>query len=162
MKSTLRLFVRYVVIAFVVVIGYRLADVFVDLPWEGCETELCCSDCDQLDVVRVIDGDTFVSKDGRVRLYGMDTPELGERCADEATRLMVDLAGDTVRVESGPRRKDPYERDLYYVYTYGGDSIDETLVRKGLALAWTRDGQHRDFLVDLEATARERGVGCLW
>lgn len=162
MKAMLRLMVASVAIAFLVAVGIRVADVFVELPWEGCETEMCCPDCDELEVVRVIDGDTFVSNVGRIRLFGMDTPEVGERCAREATDLMRDLAGDTVRVEPGPRRQDPYDRYLYYVYTNGGESIDETLVRRGLARAWTRDGQHRNFLVSVESDARDRGVGCLW
>ena len=51
---------------------------------------------------------------------------------------------------------------MYYVYTDAGDSIDETLVAEGLAVAWTRDGQHRGLLVDVEQRAREHGVGCLW
>ena len=41
-------------------------------------------------------------------------------------------------------------------------SIDELLVREGYARAWTRDGQHRETLMDLERDARENGVGCLW
>ena len=51
---------------------------------------------------------------------------------------------------------------LYYVYTDQGESIDEMLVREGLAEAWTRDGQHRDVLVAAEKGARRDGRGCLW
>ena len=51
---------------------------------------------------------------------------------------------------------------MYYVFTEGGNSIDEILVREGLALAWTRDGQHRDHLIGLEQTARRTAAGCLW
>ena len=69
-----------------------------------------------------------------------------------------------MRVELGPRTEDPFGRLLYYLYLYtdGGDSIDETLVAEGLAVAWTRDGQHRDYLVSVEQEARRDGVGCLW
>jgi endonuclease YncB( thermonuclease family) len=42
------------------------------------------------------------------------------------------------------------------------ESIDEMLVRGGPALAWTRDGQHRDILVAAENGARRDGFGCLW
>jgi len=52
-----------------------------------------------------------------------------------------------------PRTSDRYGRLLYYVYTRDGDSIDEILVSEGLAIAWTRDGQHRDLLVGLEREA---------
>ena len=43
-----------------------------------------------------------------------------------------------------------------------GESIDEMLVREGLAEAWTRDGQHRDILVAAEEGARRDRFGCLW
>ena len=126
------------------------------------ETTLRCDDCPALPVERVIDGDTLDTSAGRVRLFGVDTPEWGERCFNRATRALEELAGGTVRVEVGPRLRDPNGRLLYYVYTEAGNSVDETLIREGLALAWTRDGQHRNFLYELEADARAAGTGCLW
>ena len=128
----------------------------------GCETDLCCRHCDTLVVLQTIDGDTFDTKLGRVRLYGADTPEAGEPCFRQATKRLVELARTTVRVESGPRTHDPYGRLLFYVYTEDGDSIDETLVGEGLALAWKQDGQHVDRLVGQEMDARRQGTGCLW
>ena len=65
-------------------------------------------------------------------------------------------------MELGLRSEDRFGRLLYYVYTDAGDSIDETLVAEGLAVAWTRNGQHRDYLVSVEQDARRDGVGCLW
>ena len=128
----------------------------------GCSTTLCCEDCQSLQVTRVIDGDTFDIPDGRVRLYGVDTPERNERCYQQAANRLSNLAGSLVRVEPGERSADPNGRLLYYVYTEEGESIDEKLVRDGLALAWSRDGQHRDLLVELEAKARRNQTGCLW
>jgi len=125
-------------------------------------TDLKCPDCSKLPVSSVIDGDTFESPAGTVRLFGVDTPERGERCFRQATGGLRQLAGGTVRVESGPRARDPGGRLLYYIYTVRGNSIDEILVREGLARAWTRDGQHRDALVRLERGARRSGSGCLW
>ena len=125
-------------------------------------TGLRCPGCSTLKVSRIIDGDTFESTAGKVRLFGVDTPERGERCFRQATNGLRDLAGSTVRVESGPRARDPGGRLLYYIYTMQGNSIDEILVREGLALAWARDGQHRDALVRLERGARTSGSGCLW
>lgn len=65
-------------------------------------------------------------------------------------------------VETGPRDTDRYGRLLYYVYTADGASIDATLVREGLARAWTRDGQHRKALIQMERDAQGSGAGCLW
>jgi len=92
----------------------------------------------------------------------LDTPEVGERCFSEATERLRELAGARVRVEPGPRSTDPFGRSLAYLYTESGVSIDEALVREGLAVAWRRDGQHRNYPVNLEAEVRENGVGCLW
>ena len=107
-------------------------------------TTPCCETCENIPVTRVIDGDTFVSGPFRVRLFGVDTPEVGERCWTLLLGLRS-LAGDNVRVEAGPRTEDSFGRLLDYVYTDAGDSIDETLVSEGLAVAWTRDGQDREF-----------------
>ena len=123
------------------------------------ETPLRCSDCPEVQVVRVIDGDTLDSTRGRVRLFGVDTPERGQRCASEATDRFQELAGNIVRLEDGPRATDSFDRLLAYVYTQDGLSIDETLIREGLATAWTRDGQHRDYLVGLERGSSAGGCG---
>ena len=128
---------------------------------QECRTVLCCEECPALRVSRVIDGDTFDSSAGRVRLFGVDTPERNERCYTEASRRLSRLAGTEVRVEAGPRTGDG-NRLLFYVYTKNGESIEERLVQEGLAQAWTRDGQHRDFLVGLEQSTRLSGTGCLW
>jgi micrococcal nuclease len=66
-----------------------------------------------------------------------------------------------VRVEFGPLQGDQYGRILYYVYDMDGESIDEMLVREGLALAWLEDGQHQNVLIAAEGRAKENGRGCL-
>ena len=73
-----------------------------------------------------------------------------------------ELAGKTIRVETGPRLEDRFGRLLRYVYTVDGLSIDVLMIGAGLAEASTRDGQHRDTLVWLEEGARQHAVGCLW
>ena len=133
----------------------------------GCGTTICCADCESAAVARIIDGDTLVinrgfSPDQRVRLYGVDTPEVGEECFAEATDRLSQLAKAGVRLQPGPRSEDNYKRKLFYLYTRSGESIDELLVREGLGRAWTRDGQHRDALVRMESQAQSEGAGCLW
>lgn len=137
--------------------------VLVRQDWGNVQSsDLRCPDCESIPVTRIIDGDTFVSGETRIRLYGMDTPEIGERCVDEATDRLKDLAGSTVRVEQGPRTTDQYGRTLAYLYTKSGVSIDEALVKEGLAVAWRRDGQHRAHLIEPESEAKRQGTGCLW
>ena len=49
---------------------------------------------------------------------------------------------------------------LAYVYTESAESIAEKLIQQGLGRAWTRDGQHRDLLVELEREAHKDGNRC--
>ena len=118
-------------------------------------------------VVRVIDGDTLVAQlEGEkhsIRLFGLDAPEAGERCAAEATARLQRLipTGATLLLHPGPRNSHG-DRLLRYAFLEDGRSLDATLVAEGLALAWRRDGQLRDAIVALEETAREGRTGCLW
>jgi micrococcal nuclease len=126
------------------------------------QTIITCLDCQLVEVTRVIDGDTIDTSIGRVRFYGVDTPERGETCFSEATEATESFAGSQVRLEDGPRLTDSFARRLAYVYGASGNSIDVQLVAGGYARAWTQDGQHRDVLVGLEKSARENEAGCLW
>jgi micrococcal nuclease len=126
------------------------------------QTVITCPDCLLVDVTGIVDGDTIDTSVGRVRFYGIDTPERGESCFSEATAATERLAGSHVRLEDGPRLTDTFDRRLAYVYDASGNSIDVQLVAGGYARAWTQDGQHRDVLVGLEQSARENGAGCLW
>ena len=80
---------------------------------------------EEAQVVRVIDGDTLevliAGTKHRVRLFGVDTPERGERCYEAATERTRHLSGDMVRIESGPRSEDRYGRLLFYLYTRSTD-----------------------------------------
>ncbi|MDA1128794.1 MAG: thermonuclease family protein [Chloroflexi bacterium] len=126
------------------------------------KTNISCEDCFEVQVIRVIDGGTLDTSRGVVRLYGVDTPEGGQPCASESTKRLRELAGDTIRLEVGTRTIDQYGRMLAYVYSQDGISIDEVLIREGMTEAWTRDGQHRDYLVGLEQDAKRQEAGCLW
>ncbi len=113
-------------------------------------------------VLRVVDGDTIDTSSGRVRFFGVDTPERGDACFSEATDFTRMLVGSQVRLEDGPRLEDSFGRRLAYVYDPSGNSIDVQLVAGGFARAWARDGQHRDVLVGLEQSAKSNQAGCLW
>ncbi len=121
---------------------------------------------EQATVEKVIDGDTIdVLIDGkqqRVRYYGIDAPEEGEKCYQEATERNRELVGTTVRLEADARNEDEYGRLLRYVFTNDGASVDAALVSEGLAEAWRDDGRYLNRLTILETDARQRGTGCLW
>jgi micrococcal nuclease len=93
---------------------------------------------------RVVDGDTLVLESGeRVRLIGIDTPELArdgrpaEPWAEEARdylRQAVDGGGISLGFDREER--DQYGRRLAYVYRQGR-LINEEIIRQGLSRAKT-------------------------
>lgn len=111
----------------------------------------------------VIDGDTLHTPSReRIRLYGIDTPEVGSRCYLEATWELRRAVANGFFVKAGDRARDRHGRSLYYLFTPGGESIDLHMVASGLARAFDGDGQHRAVLVEAERLARQHRVGCLW
>lgn len=121
---------------------------------------------EEAEVLDVIDGDTIDVRVGgqreRLRYFGVDTPERGDRCYSEATERNEALVGDTVLLLSDVRDRDPNDRLLRYVFTEAGASVEARLIAEGLGVAWTADGAYRDGLVGLESEARAAEAGCLW
>jgi micrococcal nuclease len=120
-------------------------------------------------VTRVIDGDTIdVAGLGRVRLLGIDAPELGgpfERPAPfavEAREEVQSLVLDRwVRFECDGERADDYGRRLAYVLLETGEFVNARLVRDGLARVSARRRLRRwDELrsAEQEAQRRRRGM----
>jgi endonuclease YncB( thermonuclease family) len=114
-------------------------------------------------VTSVIDGDTVELVDGRhVRYLGIDTPEVGDYYAEEATARNRDLVeGKTIELQRGSRDQDEYGRLLRYVYV-DGTFVNAELVAEGYATAYIFDPDDRysQVLVQLEQYARmkERGL----
>jgi len=120
--------------------------------------------------VRVIDGDTvLLDGDERVRLIGVDTPELHRegtpvqyfaREASAFTRGRVQ--GRRVRLEYDRERRDKYGRTLAYVYLEDGTHLNLEIVRRGYGFAYTRHPfRHLDEFRAAERAARDEGAG-LW
>jgi micrococcal nuclease len=135
-------------------------------------------------VKRVIDGDTLQLEDGqRVRLIGIDTPEmhesnklyrdaqrseqdirtiqkLGQR-AYEFTKKLVE--GKRVSLEFDVDRYDKYDRLLAYVYLKDGTFVNAEIVRQGYASLMTipPNVKYADLFLRLYREARENRRG-LW
>lgn len=114
-------------------------------------------------VSRVIDGDTVELANGdRVRLLGIDTPEVGECHANTATQRMRDLVeGREVALVRDGRNADRYDRLLRYIDVDGTDA-GLTLIQEGLAVSRydSRDGygfhtREPDYIAADQATATQ-------
>jgi len=95
-------------------------------------------------VINVIDGDTVdLSTGERVRIIGIDTPEVGDCGADVAAARLTELVLNQPVVVTGGARDDVdrYGRILRYVDTSAGDA-GRYLIGEGYAIARydSRDG----------------------
>lgn len=135
-------------------------------------------------VKRAIDGDTLQLEDGqRVRLIGIDTPEVHEseklyrdsqrsqqdirtikelgRRAWEFTKNLVE--GKRVSLEFDVEKRDRYKRLLAYVYLKDGTFVNAKIVQEGFAslLTITPNVKYADLFVKLYQEARNNKRG-LW
>jgi endonuclease YncB( thermonuclease family) len=111
---------------------------------------------------QVTDGDTIRIGEARIRLKGIDAPEMEQRCSragrsyacgETARRALIDLvSGENVRCRAAGR--DRYRRILARC-TVDGEDIGTRMVESGWAVSYGRDYDAE------EARAQERGVG-LW
>jgi endonuclease YncB( thermonuclease family) len=140
---------------------------------------------DNMLVKRAVDGDTLLLESGeRVRLIGIDTPELhassklnrdaqrskqdtktiqemGKRAA-EFTRNLVE--GKRVRLEFDVDKYDKYKRLLAYVYLVSdGTFVNARIIEEGYAsvMTYPPNVKHADKFVKLYREARENNRG-LW
>ena len=117
----------------------------------------------------VIDGDTIdVATVGRVRLLGIDAPEIGRGFDTPApfgrearARLSALLLRRWVRLEQESPATDAYNRHLAYVITEDGQFVNAVLVREGLARVSARTPllRLRELKrAEAEAQAYRRGI----
>ena len=95
----------------------------------------------QINVERVIDGDTVVSSSGEhVRLLGINTPEKGEFLYEGAKGFLETLVlNKTVILEFTKAKYDKYNRTLAYIFL-GGENVNVQLVKNGFANYYFYDG----------------------
>jgi endonuclease YncB( thermonuclease family) len=118
-------------------------------------------------VSRVIDGSTLDAQvDGQrvpVGYLGAETMPANQPCGQAALERNRELAGNRVLLMADPQYQfDELGRRLYYAFTVDGVSIDETLVREGLAHAVRTEAVEGSQLEAAEAEASAAGRGCLW
>jgi endonuclease YncB( thermonuclease family) len=121
---------------------------------------------DFLSSVTVIDGDSLRRGSQRIRLYGIDAPELAQKCRDRAgnsyacgeaaRRVLRDLIGAR-EIGCDVIETDKYRRDLARCRVETVE-LNREMLRLGWAVAYGRD--NIDYML-AEATARSAGRG-LW
>ena len=121
---------------------FIIALLFLSL--NACSSGSAEQQASQVDVIRVIDGDTIViSGDERVRLIGIDTPENGQCGFDEAKQALEKLlaSGSATFFSGTSSDKDKYDRLLRYIEVEGID-VGLNLISNGFAIARydSRDG----------------------
>lgn len=118
-------------------------------------------------VVSVADGDTLTVVVGgereRVRVIGIDTPEMGQCGADPARSALVAAAGDRVRLSADPTQadRDRFGRLLRHVELADGRQAAQVLIRAGHGREYTYDRhyRHRDAYLSAQRSARSEGLG---
>lgn len=103
-----------------------------------CFTALACTP----QTVVVVDGDTIIVRGERIRIEGINAPELKGKCYEEGvrarharSRLMELLEAAKIDIERNGF--DRYRRTLATV-TVGGSAVGDVLMREGLARKWVR------------------------
>ncbi|MBB5346627.1 thermonuclease family protein [Desulfoprunum benzoelyticum] len=116
-------------------------------------------------ISRVVDGDSLKvrqhNRSFQIRLWGIDTPEHGQRYAAEArSQCRRIVAGKKIVLQ--PKYLDKYNRVVALVWV-DGMLLNEELVRRGAAWVYDRycDEEVCQTWNDLEQEARVRRIG-LW
>ena len=120
----------------------------------------------QLNITKVIDGDSLRSDNLRIRLFGIDAPELKQQCADQngvlwscgvaAQRQLNDLIGINVDLQCSLRDVDRYGRLVMQCFS-GSTDIGAAMVRSGHALAY-RDFSKLYIAEEKQAKTAREGI----
>jgi len=113
---------------------------------------------------RIVDGDTIDCRGvGRIRLIGMDTPEMSQApFGAQAARALATLTppGDTIRVEPDVEPRDRYGRALAYLWSRSG-RVNWQLIWEGWAMVATYppNVQYVEAFTAAMGRAREERLG---
>ena len=114
---------------------------------------------------KIIDGDTIQIGDNRIRLYGIDAPELKQVCKingrnwmcgeEAAMALAYEMANHWISCIT--KGKDRYARTLAICFKANID-INREMVKRGLALAYRK---YSNIYIEYEELAKSNKLG-IW
>jgi len=133
-------------------------------PTEPINTLACPDSMDSAIVTKIIDGDTLDIQDGtRIRLIGINTPEKGQPCFEEATERLEELVlGKEVCLERDKTDKGVYGRLLRHIFL-DNTNINLLLVKDGLAHVYfvSPDTKYLKQFEEAQEFAKLNN-GCIW
>ena len=116
--------------------------------------------------LKIIDGDTIILNSEKIRLYGIDTPEIKQTCTDNyghvyscgvRAKLELEKIIGSKKVSCVKKTKDRYKRSISICYVDEND-INSLMVKRGWALAYRK--YSKKYVKD-EATAKLNNAG-MW
>ena len=85
----------------------------------------------------IIDGDTIVIKRTKIRLAGIDAPELDQPWGQKSKWAMVAICkGQVITAKLNGERS--HDRLVANCYLHNGNDIGAELIKQGLALDWSK------------------------
>jgi micrococcal nuclease len=114
-----------------------------------------------VNLVEVIDGDTFKIEESDVRLLCINAPEKNKPYYQEAKNFLLQFEGKEVQILRDKENLDKYSRKLRFVFL-GKRFINKEIVEKGLATVYMCEGTPYDSdIKEAEDNARNKEEG-LW
>ena len=121
------------------------------------------------DVVRVVDGDTIVGKNTKIRLIGVNTPESVHSDSKKntpegviASDYVKDLLeGKQVYIEYDKEKLDQYKRTLAYVYTEDKELVNLKLIELGYGecMFYSPNTKYKKMFDEAMEKAQKNNVG---
>nr|DAR26794.1 MAG TPA: nuclease-like protein [Caudoviricetes sp.] len=115
---------------------------------------------DQIKIIKIYDGDTITALTSqkekiKIRLYGIDAPELKQPFGKASKRHLIDLISNK-SLNINEKGKDKYGRTLAVLYN-GDQDINAQMVADGYA--WAYDKFSKDYVAfQQNAQALKKGV----
>ena len=116
--------------------------------------------------VKVIDGDTIILNNNKIRLHGIDAPEKNQicknikntpyKCGISSKKALIKILGSNL-VHCKKKGRDRYSRIIGVCFVNDTD-VNQKMVKLGWALAYRK--YSKDYVID-EKNAKENKLG-LW
>lgn len=118
--------------------------------------------------INVIDGETLEIENQRIKLWGVDAPDLGQicknndgagyECGKEAAAALSRWLTELQPVHCQPRGNDNVGNIIAICYTSTGDDIASWMVRNGYAVDWPKYSNGFYGVSEKQAQSNKSGV----